>query len=76
MGIVWEAYHQGVPCPWGSRKIPLKKKATFKLAQYKAPASATMLAGPATLSKCSELNKVLAGESTGESGSNDGDQVS
>ncbi len=23
MGIVWEAYHKGVPCPWGYLKIPL-----------------------------------------------------
>ena len=28
MGIVWEAYHKGVPCPWGSLKIPLNQ---FKL---------------------------------------------
>ena len=25
MGIVWEAYHKGVPCPWRSLKIPLTK---------------------------------------------------
>ena len=25
MGIGWETYHKGVPCPWGSLKIPLKK---------------------------------------------------
>ena len=24
MGIVWEAYHKGVPCPWGSLKITLE----------------------------------------------------
>ena len=23
MGIVWEAYHKGVPCPWGSLESPL-----------------------------------------------------
>ena len=47
---------RGVP-PW-SLNMP-SRYPTFKLAQYKAPASATRLAGPATLSKCSELNKVL-----------------
>ena len=26
MGIVWEAYHKGVPCPWGSLKIPLNMR--------------------------------------------------
>ena len=24
MGIVWEAHHKGVPCPWGSLKITLE----------------------------------------------------
>ena len=23
MGMVWEAYHKGVPCPWGSLEFPL-----------------------------------------------------
>ena len=23
MGIVWETYHKGVPCPWGSLESPL-----------------------------------------------------
>ena len=23
MGIVWETYHKGFPCPWGSLKVPL-----------------------------------------------------
>ena len=23
MGMVWEAYHKGVPCPWGSLESPL-----------------------------------------------------
>ena len=24
MGMVWEAYHKQVPCPWGSLESPLK----------------------------------------------------
>ena len=26
MGIVWEAYHEGVPCPWGSLESPLTQR--------------------------------------------------
>ena len=26
MGIVWETYHKGVPCPWGSLKNPTDLK--------------------------------------------------
>ena len=25
MGIVWQAYHKGVPCPWGSLESPLNQ---------------------------------------------------
>ena len=31
MGIVWEAYHKGVPCPWGSLKIPLKNSSMLRI---------------------------------------------
>ena len=23
MGMIWQAYHKGVPCPWGSLESPL-----------------------------------------------------
>ena len=39
MGIVWEAYHKGVPCPWESLESPLNQPTHWMVLQESAMAA-------------------------------------
>ena len=39
MGIVWETYHKGVPCPWESLESPLNQPTHWMVLQESAMAA-------------------------------------